>query len=807
MFDALGRLVARHSVLVLLGWSAIALLLGLFAPSWEQRSQDDDIRFLPPECMSVAGHRLLTQAFPQEVFGSKAIFVFERSEQKLAAADFRLIDRVVRKLQEIRQAGPELGLGAIASYQTPLVGQRLLSADGQCTLVMVAIRTPFLAFRTADAVEFLEQELARILSEFEAKDTGPSRLSITTTGPAGIGRDLNDAAYRSLDHTTVATLILVMVTLLLVYRSPVLALVPLVTIGVSVWLSLRLLTVLSLISDFHVTSVTRIFVVVVLFGAGTDYCLFLISRYREELCQGRRRSEAVRCTLKRVGCALTASAGTVVCGLAMMGFAEFEKLRYTGPAIAVSLVLALLASLTLAPALLRLLGKWAFWPKRFSRCSRESRVAGKQRQVGECGNRFWEWMARQLAARPGLILLTSIFLLAPLAVLGYRVQAVYDFCAELPRTAPSKQGMDGIRRHFPAGEIGPLTVLLRSDKDWSTPENRELVQRLSTELDRVENVIEVRSLTQPLGKPLPFARQTSIDEAGENASPLSLLASGSVAQSVAQSLADRAARPYYVSRIPTGHVTRLDVVFRSEPFANESMRTLERVQEVIEREARNVKRDEHGESLLTQHAIYGITALTYDLAEVHEKDRCFVNTLVVAGILLILILLVRRPLVAVYLLVTVLFSYFVTLGVTELLSYGWLESNLGQVDWKVPFFLFTILVAIGEDYNIFLMARVMEEEKQHGLRLGTQRALATTGGTITSCGLIMAGTFATLTLCSLVTLVQLGLALSFGVLLDTFVVRPILVPAFLMMLGGRKAPALTQPDPVPLSEAALRRSA
>ncbi len=793
MFDALGRLVARHSVLLVVGWVAAAVLLGLYAPRWDDRSQDDDIHFLPPHCMSVRGHQLLRQAFPHEVFGSKVIFAFERTAEPLVRVDFQVVDRVVARLQEIRAAQPELGLGTITSYQTPLVGQRLLSEDGQCTLVMAAVKTPFLAFKTADAVKHLESQIDPILASFRAKDASSGRLSLTATGPAGIGRDLNDAAYRSLDDTTIATLILVIVTLLLVYRSPVLALVPLATIGVSVWMAMKALAILAFLSDFQVTSVTRIFVVVVLFGAGTDYCLFLISRYREELAQGRRRAEAVRWTLRRVGCALTASAGTVVCGLAMMGFAEFAKLRYTGPAIALSLVVALLASLTLAPALLRLLGKWAFWPKRFARCTAVPANA--------CGSRFWQGMGRQLAARPGLILLGSVVLLAPLAVLGYSVQPVYDFCAELPASAPSKKGMEVIRRHFPEGEIGPLTVLLQSATDWSGPDNRALIARLSSRLAQIDNVNEVRSLTQPLGKPLPFS-QKGPEAAPRPRSPLAFLSEGP--ESMAHALADRAARPYYVSKIPGGHVTRLDVIFRSEPFAAESMHTLERVREAVERETQSAGLDP---PVSVEHALYGITALTYDLAEIHEKDRLFVNSLVVAGILLILVGLVRRPLVAVYLLVTVLFSYYVTLGATELLSYGWLESNLGEVDWKVPFFLFTILVAIGEDYNIFLMARVLEESKRHGLRQGTQRALASTGGTITSCGLIMAGTFGTLILCSLVTLVQLGLALGFGVLLDTFVVRPILVPAFLMLIG-RKGPApQPQATPITIEQPALRRSA
>src|SRR5205823_2316102 len=159
--------------------------------------------------------------------------------------------------------------------------------------------------------------------------------------------------------------------------------------------------------------------------------------------------------------------------------------------------------------------------------------------------------------------------------------------------------------------------------------------------------------------------------------------------------------------------------------------------------------------------------------------------LVLGGIFLILLVLVRRPWLAAYLLLTVLFSYYATLGATALVGTWWSGRPLGQVDWRVPFFLFTILVAVGEDYNIFLISRVLDENKEHGEEEGVRRALAHTGGTITSCGLIMAGTFATLMLGGLGTLVQIGFALAFGVILDTFIVRPFLVPAFALVLWGR----------------------
>jgi RND superfamily putative drug exporter len=178
--------------------------------------------------------------------------------------------------------------------------------------------------------------------------------------------------------------------------------------------------------------------------------------------------------------------------------------------------------------------------------------------------------------------------------------------------------------------------------------------------------------------------------------------------------------------------------------------------------------------------MYGITSFTADLAQVHESDRWRVNTLVLLGILAILIAVVRSLGWACYLLASVLFNYFVTLGIVSLLGPLWLGTALGATDWKVPYFLFVILIAVGEDYNIFLMSRVREEQRQRGWCAGVQHALSRTGATISVCGLVMAGAFATMLLSELVTLAHLGLALAIGVLLETFIVRPILVPAALL---------------------------
>ena len=468
-----------------------------------------------------------------------------------------------------------------------------------------------------------------------------------------------------------------------------------------------------------------------------------------------------------------------------MGLAEFAKVRSGGPAIALSLFVALMGSLTLAPALLCILGRVVFWPNGLPK------VADTEKKEG-----LWTRLSRAVVKRPAWIWATAVIVLLPLAFLGFHVKSSYKATSELSSSSSSVQGLEAIQSHFTAGETGPLTVLLTAKTDWDSKEGRKLIQHLSQGFARLENVAEVRSLTQPLGAELSSlfsgAEAESDAESKSTPGPLSSFVKSMFSkmkngmQGLIVSQAQKSAKKHYVSDIDQGRsVTRLDIILKSDPFDKKSVQTMNVVQTWLSQELPETV-GKTVENLETN--IYGVTVSSRDLAAVTESDRQRINVLVVIGILLILLVLVKKVWLASYLLITVLFSYYATLGATTLVS-TWVHGReLGIVDWRVPFFLFTILVAVGEDYNIFLMTRAMKEGKRRGPIEGLRHALARTGGTITSCGLIMAGTFATLMLAGLGTLVQIGFALAFGVLLDTFVVRPILVPAFIAMVWGNREP-------------------
>jgi len=825
MFKLVGRLATTHPWIVCATWLLAGVAISALAPAWDSKAQDDDIRFLPDRCPSVRGYHLLEKSFPKDISQCRAIFAVERQGDPLTDADFKLVDGLVEDLNHLRAKEPELQICQINSYRDGFVGNRLTSKDGHCTLIQMSLGTPYLALQTRTTVDRAEAELRKRLAKANGNEP-----TVLTTGPAGIGRDLIRASADSLEGTTLATVALVIVVLLLVYRAPLLALVPLATIGIAVWVAVKTLALMTLIPGVHLVNVSKIFAIVILYGAGTDYCLFLISRYREELAGRASIVQAIAESVGNVGGALAASAGTVICGLGMMGLAEFAKVRCAGPAIALSLAMALLASLTLTPALLAILGRkvfWLSWSRPLSqgetgRCREPSgtlqlspaRPAGPTRFSLSPGlpvsgsSSLWDRISRAVVMQPALIFAVTVLVLAPLAVLGLRVEPNYRPTGELAPASQSIQGIAAIQRHFTAGETGPLTVLLISPTDWNTPDGKELIAHLSRGFANLPNVAEVRSLTQPLGTPI----KAPPPEITGNSLLSGLLKT--VRRNIDDALeqANRAAREFYCATLPPEKVrpgdketrrqipvslspglsvssprgprfvTRLDVVFRSDPFDQASKETLNLIQIWLDHELPKSVAHLGG----VEAECFGVTVGSHDLAQVTESDRARVNLLVLAGIFFILLILVRKPWLAAYLLITVLFSYYATLGATVLAGHFYSGRALDQVDWRVPFFLFTILVAVGEDYNILLITRVLQERKEHGLIEGTRRALAQTGGTITSCGLIMAGTFATLMLGGLGTLVQIGFALAFGVLLDTFIIRPFMVPAFTLLVWREK---------------------
>ena len=790
-FSKLGEFVVRAWPAVLIVWIAAVVIASIAAPPLDYVAETEEFAFLPAESSSHLAEQLFRKAFPDSYCPSRIVIVATR-ESGITPQDEDFLDDSVdetdqspehpnRKFELYEQLLDHLHeqdkleskesriISGIRTFRDPNVGSLLISRDGKARLILVELTTEFMDGRNRIPVGKIED----LLKDEEFSKAIPQGLSIQLSGEASVGRDMINAAKDSAKATEWLTFILVLVLLGAIYRSPALAFIPLVTVVVAVKLSMSLLILMATQKWVVLFQGIESYVAVLMYGSGVDYCLFLIARYKEEIDAGVSYDEAVSNSVSKVGAAIAASAGTVICGIGMMIFAEFGKFRDAGVAISFGLTIVLVASLTFTPALLRLTGKWAFWPQ-----LRTERVSGGWISSTSLWSRLneihwlqntWEIVGRALLKMPMAIWIASMLLMLPFAIVGvlFYSHLSYGLLSDLSADSPSVRGTQAVRAHFPAGATGSITVLLRNDQvDFSDEATGlawidELTESLSTDSKKAElQLADIRTASRPLG--------------GTEERILDMPAGGR------RRVAMQKSQEYYVSSADlANHVTRLEMTAELDPFARDSIDQLTRLEAEIQRLLPAELKS--GTSVL----VSGSTASIRDLKAVTDRDQIRIDLLVVISVFFILVLLLRRVALCTYLILTVLFSYLVALGATY--TFFWAtDPQFAGLDWKVPMFLFTILIAVGEDYNIFLMTRIDEEQLKHGPVKGVIEALSKTGRIISSCGIIMAGTFASLCAGSLKGMIQLGFALAFGVLLDTFVVRPILVPAYLVLLhSGR----------------------
>jgi RND superfamily putative drug exporter len=771
MFHLLGKLVSRSWPIWLVAWLVVLVLSWLAAPNWNAVTESGEVASLPENSPSRLGETFFRDAFPEQYAASSIVLVASRQEQELQDQDKKFVEKVlVSRLKDLRTKVPK-GQSIVAHIRSRAEeGADVLldSQDGRATLVVVQLTTSFLDRRNDPIVGAVEELVDRLHQEKAV----PEGLTVNVTGIATGGRDLIEAEMQSIRAIERWTIVIVVILLLILYRAPLTALIPLATVFVAVQTALNLLAIMAGSGILLLDRETRIFITVLAYGAGVDYCVFLIARYREELDNGLSPADAVAAAIGHVGAAIAASAGTVICGIATLAFARFGKVHQAGIVIPFALALVLLAALTFSPALLRLAGRWAFWPQPIATTLGQSGPRALNRLLyRHMLPNIWEKLGPVLLRRPGTIWLVSTLALAPFVVvafLHYHDQ-VYNPMSGMPQNSTSVRASHALEQHFPPGIVDQIVAVAKNPgTDFSEEKNIEAIARQANRLlerKRDLGLADVYSVGTPLGTS-PTAKETL----GYLPATPQLFPESARKQAV----------QHYVSHEGkwTGHATHMNMVLMSDPFSRSAIADLNKIDSAL-----------HPEVADSQVAYAGATASARDLQTVKQGDQRRAEILVPIVVFLLLMLVLRRVVISIYLVLSVLFSYLATLGVT-LLVFG--LSHWGAyeaLDWKVPIFLFAILVAVGEDYNIFLMMRIKEEIGPHGPLNGITEGLYRTGRVISSCGFIMAGTFATLLSGSLLAMQELGFALAFGILLDTLVVRPIMVPSFLILLrSGRLGP-------------------
>jgi RND superfamily putative drug exporter len=532
------------------------------------------------------------------------------------------------------------------------------------------------------------------------KATGTSNangLSVHITGPAGQAAD-SAKAFQGLDSTLLfATIGVVVLILLFTYRSPILWLLPVISAGVALTCAQAVIYLLAKHAGLTVNGQSAGILTVLVFGAGTDYALLLIARYREELRRHSDRHEAMAVALHRAGPAIIASSATVAIGMMCLLFAKTNSTKGLGPVAAIGIVVGLAVMLTLLPALLVTVGRWIFWPARPKYGTAEPTATG-----------LWARVGNGIARRPRTTWIATTVVLGLMALGVFQLNATGLTNKEAFRGHPdSIIGEEVVARHFAAGSGSPLVVVSKADQGDT-----------------------VRAA---------FASTSGID--------------GTTVQ----------------SPVVKNGFAYMEGTLTSAPDSPTAFATVDRVRDKV-------------------HAVPGAdakvggnSAINLDVQRAAGYDRNLIIPVVLVVVLIILALLLRAVVAPLILVATVVLSFGAALGASALIFKH--VFNFGGADTSLPLFVFVFLVALGIDYNIFLMTRVREEALRYGTRKAALIGLAATGGVITSAGLVLAGTFAVLASLPLTAFAEIGFAVAFGVLLDTIIVRSVLVTSLNLDIG------------------------
>jgi RND superfamily putative drug exporter len=655
-------------------------------------------------------------------------------------------------------------IGSIFSpTDSPVAGATLISPSGNTAMVVVGINGAPSDDDFQDIVDWIIAESRSASSAYG--------IQSAVTGPAGI---TNDAVkvFKSIDlKVTLFTVILVLGLLMLIYRSPVLAIVPLIITGTSLMLAQSISAFLAkefgLALNQQVTSIMSILV----FGAGTNYTLFIVSRYREELTFEPDRWAAMRNAMSKVGPSIAGSATTTIVAMSALSFASLGSFKSLGPMLAMAIAVVLISGLFIVPAAVTLLGRWAFWPTSFLIPSdrtgkfialtlgiiliplliasivmsfmlrRINNVLSAKNLTLVENNGVWDKAGRLVSSRPRVIFSITMIGIILATLPAWSMKPSYNFLDGFPDDAESKVGYSLLSAAFPPGQLAPSEMLVEN-RNGLISESYDSLADLSNAIDALEGVAGVTGPTRPIG----------------------------ISVSMQDAYAQRAER--FIS--PDGTTARIEILLSEDPYSSNALEMINTIRNLA-------GASELGRDVNHQILIGGSTALQTDTKAAIVSDISWLAPVSLLAIFLVLVVLLQSVVAPLYLVFSVIASFGATFGIA-IFTFQNILSHSG-VAYSTGVWMFIFLVALGADYNIFVMSRIREAVKEEGMRAGIATAVGRTGGVITSAGIILAGTFAVLTTLPLRDLFQLGFAVMLGVLIDTFIVRAFLVPSMTAMLG------------------------
>ena len=731
VFAAIARAAVRFRWQVIGGWLAVTVLAVVFLPTLGDVVHNDTTTFLPASSPSLVAATLASPFIHEGV--QSGILVAVRQGSPLDADEQRELSRLEDDIRHVPQV-IALSSGAV-------------SGNGRAATVVVQFLPA-----TAGGGAAGSAAVAAVRRLMVAET--PEGVQTYLTGTLPILIDQQHAANHTEDYAALLSVLLILVVLAVAFRAVLGPLVALAPAGLALMLAEPLIAE-STHLGVQISSLLELLLTALMLGAGTDYGLFILFRFRENLGRGLDKETAIVEAMSRVGGAVGLSALTVIVALSSLVIAQFGLYRGVGPGLALGIFIVLAVEVTLLPALLSLVGGVAFWP---------SQAGPHWSEPG-----IWGRVAARVTGRPVPALVTGVAVFGALSlmVLAYAPSGFNP--GGTIKGSNSAAGANALSRYFGISSDSPTDVVLRFPSSvWQHP---QVVARAEQQLffsGQFSSVVgsvdpngtfqdpeELASLEARLGPPQGLP---AVEPAGLDVPPYAYAAYRSTAQ--------------YIAR--DGRTALIATTLRAGAAGStRALQAIPRIRTLVAAVAARAG--------ATRYGVTGEAAGAADVSAVSGRDVLRVVPVVLILLTLLLALGLRSLVAPLYLVASVALSYLASLGLAVLVFQ--LLGNAPGVNFALPFFLFVFVMALGEDYNILVMGRIREESETLPPREAVRRAILATGGTITAAGLVLSGTFGVLAVVTSGQIRQIGAGLALGVLLDTFVVRTLLVPSTAVLLG------------------------
>ncbi|QYX44065.1 MMPL family transporter [Bacillus inaquosorum] len=855
---------------------ALTVVLSLFSPNLTELANQKGQAQLPDDAVSERANTILKQA-GEDNNSISVVFTLDHALKKETEDQLRTMVDKIKKINGVEEVTSPL----TAEKE---VKDQLISKDKKTVLIPVTITG------SDKKAEKIADDIYKIV---------PDDLTAYITGASLINQDFAHSSEEGLKKTEVITVCLIIGLLLIVFRSVVTPFIPIVIVGFSYLISQSILGILVYNVDFPISTFTQTFLVAILFGIGTDYCILLLTRFREELANGHDKKEAALIAYRTGGKTLFISGFAVLIGFSALGFAKFAIFQSAvGVAVGVGILMIILY--TLLPLFMVTLGEKLFWPSK--------------KVLSHSDNKLWAFLGRHSVVRPFLFIVITVIITLPF-ILTYDDQISFDSTAEISSDYQSIKALEAIKDGFGEGKAFPINVVVKGDKDLTTADTIPYLGNISKAIEKVDHVDSVMTITQPTGEKIKdlyidkqlgsvsdgldktvkgiadvqsgltdienglnqMAGQTGsasnsssggslgdaadglgkinqqlqlvskqISQTGNTAQTVQQLtaisgqlgqiqigleqanqqlsgqqaqagtlaeslkklaegvksandgltkitdgitASSDMLEDMSKSSAVRDTGIFIPDQVmkdkdfkksidqysfADGKGVQLSVVLDSNPYSEQAITTINQIKKAAANEV-------DGTPLEDAQIVYGgVTSMNADLKELSTTDFSRTMVIMIIGLFIVLTILFRSMIMPIYMIASLLLTYYTSISITELIFVNGL-GNAG-VSWAVPFFSFVILIALGVDYSIFLLDR-FKEEVHMGIEQGVIRSMSKMGSVIITAAIILAGTFAAMMPSGVNTLMQVASVIIIGLLLYGLVILPLFIPAIIATFG------------------------